>query len=72
MFIHPETGRLLTRARLEEANSRLRTAAALRAASLERQTEPITVRGLRRRYVAQPARLRRPQATSRSRPVSTS
>ena len=50
MYIDPETGRLLAQAKLEEAKSRMRSAAAVRAASLDRQRGPLSERGLKRRY----------------------
>jgi hypothetical protein len=50
MFIRPEMGRLLAQAKLEEAKSRMPSVAAVRAASLERQSGPARGRGLIRRY----------------------
>ena len=49
MYLHPAMGRLLAQARLDEAQSRMPPAHVLRAASLERQEEDVTVLSLIRR-----------------------
>ena len=41
MYMHPDMGRLLIRAKLVEAQSRMQPAHLLRSASLERQEEPL-------------------------------
>lgn len=46
MYINPEMGQRLAQTMLEEARSRTRSLATLRAACLEQQREPATVRGV--------------------------
>lgn len=50
MYLHPQMGRLLAQAKLEEAKSRMRTVAPVRAAALEQQQRPVIVRGPGRRH----------------------
>ena len=47
MYFHPAMGRLLARAKLEEAQSRMPPAHVVRAASLERQGEAVAPVGAR-------------------------
>jgi hypothetical protein len=47
MYNHPELGRRLAQAKLEEARSRMQRAAALRAAALDRQAPTLSA-GTRR------------------------
>jgi hypothetical protein len=44
MYIQPDIGRLLARAKVEEAESRLPPASLLRAALLERRRRAVTIR----------------------------
>jgi hypothetical protein len=54
MYMHPDMGRLLIRAKLDEAQSRMRRAPLLRAASLEQQQGPETVPALARKHTPEP------------------